>query len=244
MSQRSAVLAVTSQCSESWSPVGPTVESEEIGKCSRGARSTELMAEASPLFRKRTLTPESDEVIATALQRDAVARRILAKGIDIHSGDLVGVRLNLNVMKSTGVAVHTLHKGTTTGGHTRGRGFYRGEVIGYRPVVELREAYFNVHQASREGIAAGVIAKCPMASVDGRFLESSGMPSFDGVAIRFNPHAVHLFVDEAGYAVEYAERVTILGNRAYARGLIRYFSTRTAPARAGSGASAVRFIDS
>lgn len=244
MSQGDAVLAVACQCSLPWSQEAATVDSEKVGRCNTGARGVELHAEASPLFKHRALQPESEEVIAKALQRDAVARRILAKGIEIRSGDLVGVRLNLNVMKSTGVAVHTLHKGTTSGGHTRGKGFYRGEVMGYRPVVELQEAYFNVHQAIREGIVAGVIAKCPMASVDGSFLESHDIPSFDGVAIRFNPHAVHLFVDEAGFAVEYAERVTILGSRAYARGLIRYFSTRTAPVRAGSGASAVRFIDS
>lgn len=243
MSQGRAVLAVGSPClldgaDRPFAGIGRGAEARAVVDSG-----LQVSAESSPLYALRTLEPETDEVIAAALQRDAVARRILSKGVEIREGDLLGVRLNLNVMKSTGVAVHTLHKGGSSGGHTRGKGFYRGEVIGYRPVVELRDAYFNVHQPSREGIVSGTMAKCPMASVDGSFVESVGQPSFDGVAVRFNPHVVHLFVDEAGVAVEYAQHVTILGSRAYARGLMRYFSAKSAPPRAGTGASAVRFVD-
>ena len=243
MNQGNAVLAVGCPCLLD----GSDGRTDWLGRGMQGQLGTaigvQLRAETSPLYRLRELRPETDEAIANALQQDAVARRIVSKGVEIREGDLLGVRLNLNVMKSTGVAVHTLHRGGTSGGHTRGKGFYRGEVIGYRPVVELRDAYFNVHQPSREAIVAGTMAKCPMASVDGTFVESVECPSFDGVAVRFNPHEVHLFVDEAGFAVEYAQHVTILRNRAYARGLVRYFSIRNAPASAGTGASAVRFVD-
>lgn len=195
----------------------------------------------STLYRARALTPPSMEEIHEALQCDATARRILAKGVQPQDAELVGVRLNINVLKHTGVAVHSIHKATSKNGHALGRGFYRGEVINYLPVVVLREAFFNVHQGGREGIAAGRMAKHPMASIDGKFVADPGPVTFDGVEVSFNPMRTHLFVDSEDQAVQFADEVTILGHRAYLRGLIRYYTADTAPVRAGTSPSCARF---
>ena len=199
-------------------------------------QSTGAMHEHKP----RVLRPERDDVIAAALATDAVARRILAKGNTLCDGQLVGVRLNINVLKNTGVAVHSIHKPTSQAGHREGRGFYRGEVLSYEPVVVLRDAFFNVHQAGREGIASGRLSKHPMASIDGNLLRPKGPPCFEGTAVGFNPMRSHLFTDEDGYAVQFAREVTILGHRAYARH-VTYFSEATSPRRAGGAPSNVRF---
>lgn len=193
------------------------------------------------LYRLRALRVESQDTILSALQTDAVARRILAKGEQPVPGQLVGVRLNINVLKRTGVAAHSIHRATSPTGHRTGKGFYRGEVIAYAPVVTLSDAYFNVQQGMREGIAAGTTAKCPMASVDGTYVHTAQEPCFDGVEIRFNPKTTHLFVDSEGYAVRYAEAVTVLGHRAFARGLILYYSESDAPERAGDAPSEARY---
>ena len=197
--------------------------------------------ESPSLYGVRSLRPESPEVVHQALQTDAVARRILAKGERIEPGQLCGVRLNINVLVHTGVAVHSIHRATNKDGYTQNRGFYRGEVLSYLPVVLLRNAFFNVHQAGREGIASGTMAKHPMASIDGTFVEQPQELSFNGVEISFNPKNQHLFVDSEGYAVQYAEEVTILGHRAYARGEIRYYSQNNAPAKVGTARSQTRF---
>jgi hypothetical protein len=184
--------------------------------------------------------PTHEDILA-ALQTDAVARRILAKGTRPDPGQLVGVRLNINVLKRTGVAAHSIHKATSLDGHRHGKGFYRGEVISYAPLVQLREAFFNVHQGAREGIARGTAAKSPMASVDGAYIPAEGVARFDGVEIRFNPKTTHLFVDLEGFAVRYAEEVTVLGHRVFARGRIQYFTELDAPARAGDAPTQARF---
>lgn len=193
------------------------------------------------LFAARSLTLEDPGVVHAALQTDAVARRILAKALSPVPGELVGVRLNINVLNRTGVAAHSIHRATSLDGHRKGRGFYRGEVISYAPVVVLANAYFNVHQALRDGIAAGTTAKCPMASIDGEYVAPQSVPSFDGVEVRFNPKTTHLFVDTEGYAVKFAQHVTILGHRAFLRGRIDYYSESDAPARAGKAPTEARF---
>lgn len=165
--------------------------------------------------------------VTRALERDAVARRVVAKGAAPAIGDLVGVRLNLNVLRTTGVAVHTVHRGKTSGGHRAHRGFWNGEVLCYAQTVTLREALFNVHQAGREAIASGLAAKHPMASVDGVLSSLGDAADFSGVEVRFNPKMVHLFVDEDGRAVRYADEVTMQGNRCYVRGRIVYFDEAT-----------------
>lgn len=205
------------------------------------SHSLALAQETAHSSQRSGLKPESDEVILKALNTDAVARRILAKGESPQIGQFVGVRLNINVLKHTHVAVHSIHRATSKDGHTRGKGFYRGEVFAYLPVVTLADAYFNVHQGMREGIAAGKTAKCPMASIDGTYVQQVGSPDFSGLEVSFNPKRTHLFVDANNLAVAYAAEVTILGHRAYARG-VRYFTRETAPPRAGDAPSLASFI--
>jgi hypothetical protein len=201
-------------------------------------------ASESHLYQIRRLRPDSPETIATALGKDAVARRILAKGEMPVAGQLVGVRLNINVLKTTGIAVHSIHRATSLDGHTKLRGFYKGEVINYLPVVELKDAYFNVHQNEREGIASGLKAKSPMASIDGAFIGMSLNANFDGIELRFDPKKMHLFADLEGFAVHYAENVTVLGHRAYARGKIRYHTLLSAPTKVGSSPTLARLKES
>ena len=76
-----------------------------------------------------------------------------------------------------------------------------------------------------------------MASVDGTFQIEEGDFCFNSVEVSFNPKTTHLFVDADGYAVQYAEEMAILGNRAYARGRMRYFTEANAPARADDAPS-------
>jgi hypothetical protein len=153
----------------------------------------------------------------------------------------VGVRLNLNVIRTTGIAVHTVHRATSKDGHKNGRGFYRGEVISYQPVVVLTDCYFNVHQAGREGIASGRSTKHPMASADGTYCRVPTAVDFGGVEVSFNPRRTHLFLDEDGYAIQFAQHVTILGHRAYARGILRYFTQSGAPHKSGNAPSCAKF---
>lgn len=181
------------------------------------------------------------DAVAIALQTDAVARRITAKGLFPAKGQRIGVRLNLNVLKNTGVAVQTLHAATNKLGYSKNKGFYNGEAIGYAGAVTLKNAFFNVEQSARESIAVGLQAKTPMASVDGQFVEAPTHIAFDEhefKEVRFNPKSVHLFVDENNSAIRRSEYVTIVGNRAYAWGDIEYHTEATAPKRAGSSPSA------
>lgn len=174
------------------------------------------------------------------MQADAVARRIMAKNLFPVKGQRVGVRLNLNVLKNTGVAVQTLHAATNKLGYSKNKGFYNGEAIGYAGAVTLKNAFFNVEQSAREAIACGLQAKSPMASVDGQFVEAPthiSMAEHDPKEVRFNPKAVHLFVDENNAAIRRAEYVTIVGHRAYAWGDIEYHTEATAPKRVGSAPS-------
>lgn len=70
-------------------------------------------------------------------------------------------------------------------------------------------------------------AKFPMASIDGVLVTED--PDTSGVEVRFNPKRTHLFVDQSGFAVRWAENVTVVGHRAFARGVIVYHSRETAP---------------
>lgn len=186
-----------------------------------------IAAQEKGYLSQRSVAKLQAREVSHALQRDAVARRVMAKRAAPAFGDLVGVRLNLNVLKTTGVAVHTIHRGKTSGGHRLHRGFWTGEVLCYAQTVTLREAYFNVHQAGREAIASGAAAKHPMASVDGNLASLADDADFAGVEVRFNPRIVHLFVDERGRAVRYADEVTMRGSRCYVRGRIVYFDDAT-----------------
>jgi hypothetical protein len=179
-------------------------------------------------------------VIERALVADKTCARVMARGLRPSNGDLVGVRLNLNLLKTQKVAVQTIHKGNQSGGHRKGKGFYNGSPIWYQAVVVLKDVYFNVHQPGRHKIASGEVSKFPMASCDG-VLCDVGEVSLDGLEVRFDPKLVHLFTDMQNRAIRWAEEATVYGHRAFVRGLIEYYDEATAPAKAGDAPSAVVF---
>lgn len=176
-----------------------------------------------------------------ALQNDSVAQRVIKRNDFPATGDLVGVRLNLNLLKSTGIAAQTLHRGSGMS-YQKNTGLFRGLARGYAQVVHLKDAYFNVNQTSRENIAGGSQNKHPMASIDGLF-EQDNPEHFQGVEIRFNPKNHHLFVDEHGQAIHYAEEVLIIGHRAYARGHIIYHSLESSPKRKGDQPTQTKILE-
>lgn len=186
-----------------------------------------------------SLLPSED--VLTALNSDATAQRIMGKDQFPISGEKVGVRLNLNVLKNTRCAVQTLHKSTNTAGYKKNKGFYNGEACGYAQAVVVKNAYFNVSQTAREAIAQGHQHKFAMASVDGDFVSIAVPENFEGLEIRFNPKEQHLFVDGNNNAVHYAEEVVVFGHRAYARGQIVYHTEISAPKRAGDYPSKTTF---
>ena len=81
-------------------------------------------------------------------------------------------------------------------------------------------------QGERERIAEGG-EKGRMASADGQYMDVP--PNFDGIEVSFNPTREHLFRDALGRAVKYADEVTVLKNRMYARGNIEYFGAEDVP---------------
>lgn len=194
-----------------------------------------------------TISPvPADNLLSTAqvsqlLEQDATASRVLEKGLVPAAGDLVGVRLNLNVLKSTGQAIQTIHRATNARGYKRNQGFYNGEACGYAQAVVLRSAYFNVSQGGREAIASGRHHKFAMASVDGTLVSTVVPEGFEGIPVSFNPKSQHLFVDGEGHAIHSAEEVVILGHRAYARGQVVYHTEHSAPRRRGDAPSQTTF---
>ena len=179
----------------------------------------------------------SEDALQEALSQDLSAQKIMQKNLFPEKGEIIGVRLNLNVLKCTGVAVQTLHSGSENTNYQHNKGLFKGLAKGYAQAVVLKDAYFNVNQTGREKIATNQSHKHPMASVDGVF-ESIDIPhDFEGVEIKFNPKAHHLFVDSNNHAIRSAEEVIIIGHRAYARGRIEYHTLETAPKKRGSAPS-------
>ena len=197
-------------------------------------------ARLSPLFATHAVTTQADDVIAAALHSDKAAAKILAKGITPQAGDLVGIRLSLNILKSKDVLVQTLHAGNRSAGYKSNKGFYNGKVQTYQKIVTLREAYFNVSQDGRHKIASGLDSKHPMASIDG-ILCDKPEADFSGIEIGFNPKNVHLFADRNNHPIRFAEEVTIYGHRAYARGYVEYYTEANAPAKVGDAPSNIIF---
>lgn len=181
-----------------------------------------------------------DDAIARALAVDKTCSRVMAKHLRPASGDLVGVRLNLNLFKSQKVAVQTIHRGNLTGNHKIGKGFYNAAPIWYQKAVVLQDCYLNVSQSGREKIASGQERKFPMASCDG-VLRDDIEPTLSGLEIRFNPRDSHLFVDPENRPVRWAEEATVYAHRVWARGAIEYFNETTAPERVGTSPSNVVF---
>jgi hypothetical protein len=214
---------------------------EEHATVSGVTPSARILASAHPLFRLHDLAIPPDQKVSEALDADAVARRILAKGARPVAGTLVGVRLSLNILKARGIAVQTLHTGNDRGGHRKNKGFYNGSVLDYRKAVSLKAAYFNVSQSGREKIASGQDSKHPMASVDGELVDTDGPSQVWGVEVRFNPFDVHCFVDLNNRPIWYASEVLLVGHRAYCRGEIVFHTHDTAPPKVGNASSAVIF---
>lgn len=184
-------------------------------------------------FAAHDLVLESERIHA-ALRTDAAASKVMAKRHELHTGQLVGVRLNLNFLKATGFAVHTIHAATNKTGYRTGRGFWNGAVLTYEECVTLSHAFFNVSQKAREQIAEGCTAKFPMASIDGTLASVVPIPRCYGVEVAFNPKREHLFRLPDGQSIWYAERVVVFQHRAYASGRIVLHTERSAPERAGS----------
>lgn len=155
------------------------------------------------------------------LSSDRRFAKIQSKKTVLKTGELVGVRPNLNSPKHAPVPVQTIHRGSPSR-YRSGKGFWNGEVLLYAAFVELRNVYFNVDRTAREKIAGGTVSKFPMASVDGEFFETPELNA-SGLEIRFNPKLHSSFVDNAGRSIEFAEEATVFGNRVYARGKI-FFS--------------------
>jgi hypothetical protein len=177
-----------------------------------------------------------DAEVERALVEDKVCASVMAKQLRPQAGNLMGVRLNLNIFKSRRVPVQTLHKGNGSGRHRQNGGFFNGTVMWYQKIVVVRDAYFNVGQTGREKIAAGIDSKHPIASVDGVLVDDDA-PSFEGIEVRFNPHDTHLFIGPDNRAVRWAEEVTIYAHRVYCRGTILYHTEMTAPPKAGPSPS-------
>ncbi len=155
----------------------------------------------------------SNRAVQEALNTDATSRRIIAKGVQVESGRKVGVRLNLNVMKNTGVPVQTMHDKTAT-----------GEALKYAGAVMVKNPNLNVNQNARKKIVTFQENKFPMASVDGEFMtDNIDLMNFDGVKAFFNPFKHNVFVDAAGRPIKSAEEATIVGNTVYLRGDIEYY---------------------
>ena len=180
-------------------------------------------ATESSLFRKRKADTElkvlksgerlTNRVVDEALSTDATSRRIIGKNVEVKEGQKVGIRLNLNVMKNTGVPVQTLHDKTAT-----------GEALKYAGAVMVKNPNLNVNQNARKKIVTFQENKFPMASVDGEFLTGNiDDMNFDGVKAFFNPFKHNVFVDAAGRPIKSAEEATIVGNTVYLRGDIEYY---------------------
>ena len=192
-------------------------------------------AKASPLYQKRTaeqakaISPQRADV---AIRSTATGQRILDKNVQLRDGQYVGVRQDLNILRSTGVSVLAVHEGKEST-HVKGAGFSGGTVIKYAGTATLRNVYFKINQKTREKIATGEDTKSPMGSADGQWVNTSN-PSFDGVEFRFNPKREHLFRDVQGRVLKYADEITASGVSVFARGNIEYYGEEDVPARAGN----------
>ena len=176
----------------------------------------------SPLYRRRS--PEealamrdgkmmTNKLVDDALSTDATSRRIMAKDATVNQGQKVGIRLNLNVMKNTGVPVQTMHDKTAS-----------GEALRYAPAVMVKNPTLFVNQNARRKIVTFQENKFPMASVNGEFLSDQlDQMNFNGVKAFFNPFKHNVFVDASGRPIKSAGEATIVGNTVYLRGEIEYY---------------------
>ena len=171
--------------------------------------------------------------VQKVLKTDKTAQRIIAKGIKPKQGENVGIRLNLNVFKNTGVPVQSIHKGTKTDAFKKvdgTSGNFRGEVINYAPAVTLKDVYLNTHQKSIYEVKNKIKNKFPLASVDGKFQDVPfNKQNLTGTELRFNPFNTQLFETLEGKPVRFVEEATVSGTRVFARGKIEYFTEANKP---------------
>lgn len=218
-------------------PIGKR-EKSPAARAAMGGQPTAQLKEVQPeetlvLLQKTTPKKISQSEVDKALSTDKTSQRIIAKNITPKEGDKVGVRLNLNVMKNTGVPVQTIHKGTKGEGYKKvdGKtGLFRGEAIQYAAAVTLKDAHFNTHQKSIYEVKNGIKNKFPLASVDGEYQDIPLTDqNYEGTEIRFNPKDTQLFETVDGRPVRRADEVTLSGTRVYARGKIDYFTDDNRP---------------
>lgn len=217
----------------------------------RSTRMLEFDAKMSPLYRERKLELSSEEDIEKVLRSHKSGLEVLKKNAVLKSGDLVGGRLNINLVKhgtnTLGYrpSILSVHKpkSQNTKKHEKHNGvssFSNEPVVRNQDIMTLRNAYFNVNQKGSanvglkgfmfmNGRAAELdnyptaLNKFPLASVDGEYVD---MPredmTLDGIMIKYNPTSSHMFVDLTGRPIKFAEEVTLMGDRVYARGKIIY----------------------
>lgn len=204
-----------------------------------GGRPKIIDAASSPHYQRRgDQRPVTEEQAAALVQGDTASRKIVEKGHTISDGQVVGIRPNINVLKTTGTIVLTMHNGTEAQ-LQRKTGLFTGEALGYKAAVTVKDANFSVSQEARRQIASGEKAKFPMSSVDGHYVAKPGSDAFDGIELRFNPKREHLYVDPDGRPVKSASEATIAGSRVFVRGKVEYFDESDMPAAKGGIPTAV-----
>jgi hypothetical protein len=176
---------------------------------------------------------------AALVHADTASRRIVEKGHTISDGQVVGVRPNINVLKTTGTIVLTMHNGSEAQ-LQRKTGLFTGEALDYKAAVTVKDANLSVSQEARRQIASGEKSKFPMASVDGHYVAHPGADQFDGIELRFNPKREHLYVDPDGRPVKSASEATISGSRVFVRGKVEYYDSTDAPEARGGVPTAVQ----
>ena len=204
------------------SSIRATKQDEAMASSRLSAPPRMTNATDSPLYRLRSAEEATmvrpnlvvnEEVVMEALSTDAVSRRIMAKNVEVKEGQQVGVRLNLNVMKNTGVPVQTMHDKTAS-----------GEALKYAAAVTVKNPTLFVNQNARRKILTFQENKFPMASVNGEFLtDNLSQTDFSGVKAFFNPFKHNVFVDAAGRPIKSAEEATVIGSTVYLRGNIEYY---------------------
>ena len=199
-------------------------------------------AKNSPLYQTRTdaeAKPVGEKEATDAIMSTKVGKDVMGRNNKVKDGDYVGVRLDLNILRATGVPVQSVHQGKESL-LEKGAGFYSGEVLKYVPHATLRNVHFKIQQTRRENIAIGKEQKSKMGSADGQWVDAA--PNYDGIELRFNPRREHLFRDALGRAVKYADEITTTGNKMFARGRIEYYGEEDVPARAGTAPTEARVM--
>ena len=218
---------------------------------------TELQAKKSPLYRERDLDLPNFKEIQSVIKGHKAGRKILDENAPLQHGDLVGGRLNLNLVEAGQnkygyrMSILSVHKPKSQDSkkyqeHNGVSTLAREKVVRNLDVMTIRNAYFNVNVKGSSEVGAMLFNKFvnkmnpaeikekyptaknkfPLASVDGEFVDIPRENSnFDGIMIKYNPMTSHMFMDVTGRPIKFAEEVTLMGDRAYARGKIIYADT-------------------